>query len=236
MAMHKSPALEVVITDDGSATLRHPQHRENYHSKWGALTEAKSVFLENSGVADRLREHRDCRVLEIGFGTGFNFLLARQMASRHQSQLHYTGVEIQLPPATLAKQVLTVIDSGSATDRLLAILADCRNVNGSRHYSFDDNTELLLCHQDALTCEFAAASFDAIYLDAFSACHNEALWSEPFLKILCKTLADDGVLATYSVNRVFREALAAAGFHWQKRPGPPGKREVLIATVAGSAD
>ena len=40
-------------------------------------------------------------------------------------------------------------------------------------------------------------------------------------------------LATYCVNGRFRAALTDAGFEWQKLPGPKGKREVLVATLAG---
>ena len=74
-------------------------------------------------------------------------------------------------------------------------------------------------------------TFHAVYLDAFSHRESPLLWQAPLLKKLRSALRPDGVLATYSVNRPFKDALSEAGFTWQKLPGPAGKREVIIATA-----
>ena len=38
---------EIIITDDGSTTIRIPDWDENYHSTHGAIQEAKHVFIKN---------------------------------------------------------------------------------------------------------------------------------------------------------------------------------------------
>ena len=38
---------EIIITDDGSTTIRIPEWDENYHSTHGAIQEAKHVFIKN---------------------------------------------------------------------------------------------------------------------------------------------------------------------------------------------
>jgi len=133
-------------------------------------------------VAKRLAQKQPTRVLEIGFGTGLNFLRTAIHALNHDCHLHYTGIDIQPPPSQLALQLLAH--------------------NNRSHQS----------------------------LDAFSLKNNPGLWQVPFLRKLHKSLSDDGTLGTYTVSRIFREALEQSGFAWEKLRGPAGKREVLTAT------
>jgi len=69
-----SAALTVQETKDGSLTLYSADLKEHYHSKFGAVAESDTVFVENTGVANRLARLQPTRVLEIGFGTGLNFI------------------------------------------------------------------------------------------------------------------------------------------------------------------
>ena len=69
--------LSVVTTADGSKTIYNAEVGENYHSKHGALQESQHVFL-NSGLRYSLAstESEKVSVLEVGLGTGLNFLLS----------------------------------------------------------------------------------------------------------------------------------------------------------------
>jgi tRNA U34 5-methylaminomethyl-2-thiouridine-forming methyltransferase MnmC len=68
--------LSIVTTGDGSKTIFNAEVGENYHSKHGALQESQHVFL-NAGLRYFLAgtESAEVSVLEVGFGTGLNFLL-----------------------------------------------------------------------------------------------------------------------------------------------------------------
>ena len=61
---------EIIITDDGSTTIRIPEWDENYHSTHGAIQEAKHVFIKNG--LNLFRSQDSISILEIGFGTGLN--------------------------------------------------------------------------------------------------------------------------------------------------------------------
>lgn len=122
----RSAAAEVVITGDGSQTLYSHAYSQSYRSSKGALAEARAVFLEGSGVATRLAAGKDCAILEIGFGTGLNFLVtavaaqavAEQAATETTAadiaetgaprgagatgpRLSYLGLEREPPPTAL---------------------------------------------------------------------------------------------------------------------------------------
>ena len=73
--------MQLLKTDDGSCTVVHSDHQETYHSKFGALTESDLVYLRNSGVHQRLAHQQPTAILEIGFGTGFNFVHTAQPVS-----------------------------------------------------------------------------------------------------------------------------------------------------------
>jgi tRNA U34 5-methylaminomethyl-2-thiouridine-forming methyltransferase MnmC len=65
---------KITITADGSNTLYNETIGEHYHSKHGALQESKHVFID-AGLKHVAAGRKDISILEIGFGTGLNFLL-----------------------------------------------------------------------------------------------------------------------------------------------------------------
>lgn len=221
--------MQLCQTGDGSLTLRDPHSGQSYRSIHGAVTESTEVFLDNSNVAERLAARQPTSVLEIGFGTGLNFCLTAMRALKHQCPLRYSSCDYALPPVALIETLLR--HNLPASEALLAeLLPLLRQQSAALHRGLlCDTVDFELRRCDARTTHWPNDSFDAIYLDGFSASCNPELWQRDFLAQLAPSLRSGGRLATFGVNRAFRNALAAAGFSWQKRPGPAGKREVLIA-------
>lgn len=223
-------------TDDGCDTLYSPAYDQTYHSTHGALTEARHVFLEGTGVAARLQQSRATRVLEVGFGTGLNFLLTAHHAQRANAPLHFVSLEKDVLPASL----LAGLNHGEALNAtaLQNALHAWRKTlpatppPGTYHFSLYKTITLDLLVGDATTTPLPAIGFDAVYLDAFSPDVNPELWTEPFLARLYDALKPGGQLATYSAKGSVRRTLMAAGFAVEKRPGPPGKREMLVGVKA----
>jgi tRNA U34 5-methylaminomethyl-2-thiouridine-forming methyltransferase MnmC len=86
--------LTIVQTADGSNTIYNPQVGENYHSRNGALQESQHVFLQ-SGLQYFLETNptQQVSILEVGFGTGLNFLLTADFCINQKINLEYTGIE-----------------------------------------------------------------------------------------------------------------------------------------------
>src|ERR1700761_1343707 len=86
--------LEFVTTADGSKTIYNSEVGENYHSRHGALQESRHVFV-NAGLNYFLEQTaaNTVSVLEVGFGTGLNFLLSADVCSQAKIRLDYTGIE-----------------------------------------------------------------------------------------------------------------------------------------------
>lgn len=84
---------------------------------------------------------------------------------------------------------------------------------------------------NATHIELPQLNFHAIYHNAFSPNANPELWTQDFFAQLFPLLEPGGKLATYSVKGTVRRNLQAVGFKVQKLPGPPGKREMLVAVA-----
>src|ERR1700749_101538 len=94
--------LQIVTTADGSNTIFNSEVGENYHSRHGALQESRHVFVEsglkyflasNKKVSSNGGDLEGVSILEVGFGTGLNFLLSADYCITGNIQLDYTGIE-----------------------------------------------------------------------------------------------------------------------------------------------
>ncbi|MFQ5571017.1 MAG: tRNA (5-methylaminomethyl-2-thiouridine)(34)-methyltransferase MnmD [Rhodothermales bacterium] len=220
-------------TADGFDTLYSATYGQTYHSVHGALTEARHVFLRGSGVEERLARGLPTCVLEVGFGTGLNFLVSARRASELHGSLRYVALEKEV----LGSDILARLNHGKqlGVSPLRDILLAWRrslpeNVPPGRYQvPFTDTLSLDLIVGDATVVDLPDLGYDAVYLDAFSPDANPELWTVPFFTRLYAVMRRGSRLATYSAKGTVRRSLADAGFQVEKRPGPPGKRDMLVA-------
>ena len=67
----------IIVTKDGSHTVKAEHNGQLYHSIHGAVTESNHVFIEN-GLNWYINQHpnkKELKIIETGFGTGLNALL-----------------------------------------------------------------------------------------------------------------------------------------------------------------
>jgi tRNA U34 5-methylaminomethyl-2-thiouridine-forming methyltransferase MnmC len=230
----ESPAETPIRTIDGSNTIFSNRYGETYHSKFGAVTESRHIFLEASGVVNRLTSRQKTRVLEVGFGLGLNFFLTADCALSSSASLEYHAFEHDLPSVDTLQSVgyASLLQHPQCIAQLLEQLAS--GVGKHQKLQLSDRVTLHLHHYDVCLATLPAEYFHAIYLDPFSPDTNPECWSEVFIKTLALALHQEGGLATYSAKGMVRRAMMAAGLQVQKLPGPPGKREFLLASHAKS--
>lgn len=222
------------LTKDGSFTLYSEQYKQTFHSINGSKTESNHVFLDASGVKDLLTDGQHVRLLEVGFGTGLNFFLTADLALKYHANLHYWAYEKDL----LSEDVLASLsfEHHLTHPALISQFIQWRktvktvNTTGLLRWVFNDSLCLQIILGDATRSTPPKELVDAIYLDAFSPDQNPELWTVSFFEKLYKSLANNGKLSTYSAKSQVRKDLNAAGFKTTKLPGPPGKREMLVAT------
>lgn len=218
--------MDFVTTGDGSKTIFNAQIGENYHSKHGALQESKHVFLK-TGLQFYLEKEnaKEAGILEIGFGTGLNFILSADYCVSHNIKLDYCGIEA----FPLEKEVVENIGYNEYVSEPLWKDYICNYELGlKQNVGINDSISLQIAHKKVL--EFASSRlFDVIYFDAFAAIHQPEMWSEETLAHVTKFLKPGGVFVTYAITGNLKRSMKALGFSIEKAPGAPGKREMLRA-------
>lgn len=203
-----------------------------YHSESGAVAQARHVFLGGCGLPEAWGGQPQWRILETGFGLGLSFLTSWQawrQDARRPGLLHFVSIEAY----PVGREDLL---RAAASHPELAPLAEALAAQwwgllpGFHRLVFEDGRVLLtLCVGDVQAMLRAQHRFDAdsIFLDGFSPELNPQMWSAETLKAVARFARRGTRLATWSVARSVRDALAPCGFRLHKAPGLPPKRDCL---------
>lgn len=214
---------EIQITQDGSTTIHLPELNESYHSKHGAIQEAKHVFIKN-GLSSCTG--KSVSILEIGFGTGLNAFITFLEALNSNQTINYVGVEAY-PVAKEEVLQLNYVETLHAVPYKV-IFEELHNSNWNE--SITITSQFILTKRKQFFNEINDISqFDLIYFDAFGFPVQPELWSEEIFAKMFAALKPNGVLVTYACRTVIKKAMQSAGFETIKLPGAPGKREMLKA-------
>nr|WP_199002464.1 tRNA (5-methylaminomethyl-2-thiouridine)(34)-methyltransferase MnmD [Flavobacterium sp. ASV13] len=215
---------EIIKTLDGSTTIHLEEWNESYHSKHGAIQEAKHVFIKN-GLS--LFDNNPVSILEIGFGTGLNAFITFLESEQKQQQIDYAGVEAYPVNAdeVLAMNYVAELDAlefdkifqkmhKTEWDRKIEISSKFSLTKRKQFFDEIDDFEI----------------FDLIYFDAFGYRVQPELWSTEIFRKMYNSLKPNGVLVTYAARGVVKRSMIEVGFTVEKLAGPPGKREMFRAS------
>jgi tRNA U34 5-methylaminomethyl-2-thiouridine-forming methyltransferase MnmC len=214
---------EIITTDDGSVTFYLPDMNENYHSRFGAIQEAYHVFIQN-GLA--LTKGRPIAILEIGFGTGLNCFITYLESLKAGQEIDYTGVEAY-PIAQEEASQLNYVSQLGADDKQ-EVFDRMHSMAWEEKIQFGEKFTLTKRQQFFQDIE-DVNMYDLIYFDAFGYPSQPELWSEEIFAKMYAALKSEAILVTYACRTVIKKAMISAGFSVKKVPGPPGKREMLVA-------
>ena len=220
-------ALKIVETDDGSNTIFNPWVDENYHSTHGALQESRHVFID-SGLAYLLGQApatKSLSIIEVGFGTGLNFLLSADYCSDKVIGLNYTGIE----PFPLSEEMIR--QTGYAQyiqpntwQHFIEKYPD--SLNSRILFSSNCELEIAVCKLQDFHSE---RLFDMVYFDAFASVKQPEMWTLEALSHIIKFLKTGGIFVTYAITGNLKRALKGLNCKIEKVKGAPGKREMLRA-------
>lgn len=219
--------LQIINTGDGSHSIYHPALNETYHSHHGALQESQHVFIQE-GIAHWRNQYQlsHISVLEVGFGTGLNALLALIWSNLHQVTIDYVTLEPYPIPANFVDklnycQVLM-------EEKLMGTFKQMH------HQPWQDtvkiSTNFLLTKHRVRLEEFQPTrNPEVVFFDAFAPNKQAEIWSITNLEKLYHSLEFNGILVTYCAQGQFKRNLKQAGFEVNTLAGPPGKKEMVRA-------
>jgi len=222
MTQHK-----IVETEDGSFTLFSTEIGEHYHSTKGALQESQHVFIKEGLLHYILNNPHKKRIniLEMGFGTGLNALLALKVGIDYKLEISYTTIEKYPIPINLAQK----LNCGQLFDNKGYV--DYYNQLHFAEWNAETkiNNFYLNKIQTDITDYLPQTPVDVVFFDAFSPKVQQELWSVEIFTKIYQAMTDNAVLTTYSAKGDVRRNLIASGFSVVKLQGPPGKRHILRA-------
>lgn len=217
----------ITLTADGSNTLYNETIGEHYHSKHGALQESKHVFID-AGLKFVSQDKSEISILEVGFGTGLNFILSFDYCAEHHIKLNYTSIEAfplsidvieqtgysAFVPEEIWDNFISNYDEALKSPQSLSLLCELE-IPHTTLEQFDTDKK-----------------FDIVYYDAFSVQHQPEMWSDETIAKTCNFIKSGGTFVTYAITGKLKRAVKANGFTIEKLPGAPGKREMLRAVKA----
>lgn len=222
------PARTPFLTKDGSHTLLHEEWGEIYHSRHGAIAESRHVYIE-MGLRPALATGLPLRILEMGFGTGLNALLTLEATAGYASEIHYHTIEkYPLTPAEWAPlnyPALISLKDGQQYYSLMHTAPSGFMISVIPGFNFTREAGDIADFLPVAEPDF----YDLIYYDAFAPEVQPELWTAAVFAGLYRIAGRGAVLVTYSAKGSVKRAMIAGGWKVEKRPGPPGKREMIWA-------
>jgi len=224
--------IETIITDDGSLTAHHKILGDLYHSKRGAIGEARYVYIENAlfyfishkyanptGQNEKA-EDNEIVVFDMGFGAGLNALLTMEMVPVSCSIKYYT---IEKYPLSFDEQMQF---GYSASPNYRDLLAAPWNSD----VRITDNFMIHKIEGDVLQIDKSVVPLiDVVYWDAFSPDTQPQLWTSSMFTTINELMSSQAILTTYSSKGAVKQALRDSGFIIERLPGALGKHHMIRA-------
>ncbi|MDM1044991.1 tRNA (5-methylaminomethyl-2-thiouridine)(34)-methyltransferase MnmD [Myroides sp. 1354] len=217
---------KIIVTSDGSHSLEVEEWGETYHSIHGAIQESNHVYIEQGLM--KFMNQEEIKIVEFGLGTGLNAFLTMAATIPNHKKIVYHSIEA-FPLIQEEYELLTF-------PTLLSEFKEGEELFKALHQA-PWNEDVLLHPQIQLhklkatfeTVELQGNDFDLVYFDVFGYQFQPHLWSEAIFKTAYNSLRQGGVLVTYACRNPIKRNMKAAGFTIEIVPGPPGKREMLLA-------
>ncbi len=233
MAETPIPIVPAAPAFDAAGTPFSPAYGDVYHSADSGPGQAKHVFLGGNDLPSRWARARVFTILETGFGLGLNFLATWQAwraDPARPERLHFVSVEKH----PFAREGLAALHARYPEFAPLAAQLQAAwplPLPGLHRMHFEaGRVTLTLAFADvADVLPKLRLAADAIYLDGFAPDRNPGMWTPAVMKALARLACPGATTATYTTARAVRDALAAAGFVPELRPGFGRKRHMLAA-------
>lgn len=218
---------EIKTTKDGSKTLYISELNESYHSYHGALQEAKYVFIDNG-----LKQVEKCEIniLELGFGTGLNVLVTINeiLEKKLNKEIHYFSIEKY--PILHSEIENLNYDSLFNNEKIKQIYHHIHSSEWEKEVEIIPNFYLHKIKGDFNELDnYELPPIDLVYFDCFGARVQPDLWEKDLFKKVEAKMSNNSLLTTYSSKGSVRRILQELGLNVCKKPGPPGKREMINA-------
>jgi len=213
---------QLIVTSDGSHSLKIDEIGETYHSVHGAIQESKHVFID-AGL-NYFSDKEEINILEIGLGTALNAFFT--FIENKKIKINYTAIEAYPLDLNLIEH-FNYSEQLNATDiqekfRLFHTCDWDKIIPFSNLFYFQKH------HIKLQDCELNP-NIDLVYFDAFAPRVQPEMWESSVFEKLYNKMNSKAILVTYCAKGEVKRTLKSVGFKVETLQGPPGKREMIRA-------
>ncbi len=219
-------ALKIIQTSDGSHTIYDESLNETYHSIHGSINESNHVYV-NAGLKQFIYESRKkhVNILEVGFGTGLNFLLLYDFLKKRNIKVDYHTIE----PNPLNDSVLEKLNFSKIIGSVDEIFKIIHKSKTDELVEIDKKITFLKSVDTIENIKLKERKYDIIFFDAFAPSKQPDIWSYNNLNKIHSSMGEDSILVTYCSSGKFKKTLHDLGFKVEVLDGPKGKKEMVRA-------
>jgi tRNA U34 5-methylaminomethyl-2-thiouridine-forming methyltransferase MnmC len=220
-------SIEIITTEDGSHSIRNVEMNETYHSIHGAWQESTHVFIKNGlDFFANANSQEEIKILEVGFGTGLNALLALIHADKIDRKISFSTLEAFPLHENTWSQLNYGNDSPDIKRKFIALhkAAWGNNVAITTHFNLEKIETTL---QNAF---LSSDSYDLVFYDAFAPGKQPEMWELPLLEKVVMAMNKGSVFVTYCAKGQLKRNLRSLLLSVESPTGPPGKLQMVRAT------
>ena len=216
--------LKIIKTSDGSHTIYDESLNETYHSIHGSINESNHVYV-NAGLKQFIYESRKkhVNILEVGFGTGLNFLLLYDFLKKRNIKVDYHTIE----PNPLNDSVLEKLNFSKIIGSVDEIFKIIHKSKTDELVEIDKKITFLKSVDTIENIKLKERKYDIIFFDAFAPSKQPDIWSYNNLNKIHSSMGEDSILVTYCSSGKFKKTLHDLGFKVEVLDGPKGKKEMV---------
>ena len=219
--------LKIIQTSDGSDTIYNSELNETYHSLHGSVNESSTVYIQNGlEYYIKKKSRKKINILEVGFGTGLNFLLTHIFLEKSKEKIFYHTIEPYPLPNEITEKLNYVSKVGEQYSEIYGL---SHNLENDKKNHISKNLEFLkskISIEDIVLTD----NYDIIFYDAFAPGKQPSMWERKKLEKIYSHMKYDTILVTYCSSGQFKRDLKSIGFKVDVLPGPKGKKEMVRAT------
>ena len=220
---------EIITTEDGSHSIRNVAMDETYHSIHGARQESTHVFINNGlDYFASTNNKEEIKILEVGFGTGLNALLALQYADKSNRKISFKTIEAY----PLSESVWNQLNYGDQLEQSKKHFTLLHTAKWGGPVSITPFFSIEKIKSDLQLVTLREKEYDLVFYDAFAPSKQPEMWEFPLIEKVVKAMNDGAVFVTYSAKGQLKRDLRALDLLVESPPGPPGKLQMVRATKA----
>jgi 8-oxo-dGTP pyrophosphatase MutT (NUDIX family) len=168
--------------------------------------------------------------LELGYGTGLNAALVAHWMEENAPESQYVYLALEKYP-------LRPEEESAYWDALVSVRPAALLLRNALRRA-QDSHRIRILHADALDW-FASdeaqksPKFHLFLYDAFAPASQPELWTPSVWQLVYQRAAPRALWVSYCAKSSVIQGLKTAGWHPERLPGPPGKRQMLRAWTPG---